>query len=174
MFVDEGPGSPPLDLGASDGLSGASRPARKAGARIVDRGSRERGRERVRVRLAGRRRACRGPLTLTPFAHAARSPLVATATAHAHAHSSRPVPAIGAKRPQVDHPLPPGEGRGEGTALHVEACCGRGHSTWVTSASGSQEVCPRITNGHFTPPLIRLTPMPVPAPSSRPFPRGKP
>ncbi len=172
--MDEGPGSPPLDLGASDGLSGASRPARKAGARIVDRGSRERGRERVRVRLAGRRRACRGPLTLTPFAHAARSPLVATATAHAHAHSSRPVPAIGAKRPQVDHPLPPGEGRGEGTALHVEACCGRGHSTWVTSASGSQEVCPRITNGHFIPPLIRLTPMPVPAPSSRPFPRGKP
>ena len=136
MFVDEGPGSPPLDLGASDGLSGASRPARKAGARIVDRGSRE----RVRARLAGRRRACRRPLTLTPFAHAARFTLVATAAAHAH--SSRPVPATGVTRPQVDHPLPPGEGRGEGTALHVEACCGRGHSTWVTSASGSQEVSP--------------------------------
>ncbi len=70
---------------------GSEGPARKAGARIANRGSRERGRERVRVRLAGRRRACLGPLTLTPFAHAARFTLVATATAHAHA--GPPVPA---------------------------------------------------------------------------------
>jgi len=46
----------------------------------------------------------------------------------------------GVKRPQVDHPLPPGEGRGEGTALHVEACCGRGHSTWVTIVSSNHEL----------------------------------
>ena len=87
---------------------------------------------------------------------------------------------IGAKRPQVDHPLPLGEGRGEGTALHVESCRGRGYSTLVTSASGSVEaspsppspsprgrgvilfkdLCPRITNSHLDARLTRLTPMP--------------
>jgi hypothetical protein len=93
--------------------------------------------------------------------------------------SRRGVGGIGVKRPQVDHPLPPGEGRGEGTALYVESCCGRGHSTLVTSASGSVEAspsprspspggrgvtrfedsCPRITNGHLDSRLTRLTPM---------------
>ena len=92
-----------------------------------------------------------------------------------------PTAGIGVKRPQVDHPLPPGEGRGEGTALHVESCCGCGHSTLVTSASGSveaspsppspspggrgvtrfEDLCPRITNGHLDTRWTRLTPMPV-------------
>jgi excinuclease ABC subunit C len=91
-------------------------------------------------------------------------------------------PPIGVKRPQVDHPLPPGEGRGEGTALHVESCCGRGHSTLVTSASGSveaspsppspspggrgvtrfEDLCPRITNGHLDSRLTRFAPMAEP------------
>ena len=84
-------------------MSGNCRPA--------DRGSRgrERGRERVRVRFAGRR-GFRGPLTLTPqglrdgqptppyprfaplaqIAHASRTTLVATAHATAHAHAGRP------------------------------------------------------------------------------------
>jgi hypothetical protein len=53
---------------------------------------------------------------------------------------------MGVKRPQVDHPLPPGEGRGEGTALHVESCCGRGHSIFVTSVSGSVEASPSPPN----------------------------
>jgi hypothetical protein len=86
---------------------------------------------------------------------------------------------IGVKRRQVDHPLPEGVGRGEGTALHVESCRGRGHSTLVTSASGSAEaspsppspspggrgvtrfedLCPRITNGHLHTRLTRLMPI---------------
>ena len=94
---------------------------------------------------------------------------------------------IGVRRSQVDHPLPPGEGRGEGTALHVESCCGRGHSTLVTSASGSveaspsppipspggrgvtrfEDLCPRITNGHLDTGLTRLTPMPGEGPGVR-------
>ena len=73
---------------------------------------------------------------------------------------------------------PPGEGRGEGTALHVESC--RGRHTSVNSTSGSQEALPsppdpsperergdrsktcvhQITNGHLVPPSIRLMPMP--------------
>jgi len=63
--------------------------------------------------------------------------------------------------------------------LHVESCCGRGHSTLVTSASGSveappsppspspggrgvtrfEDLCPRITNGHLETRLTRSTPM---------------
>ena len=53
-----------------------------------------------------------------------------------------PTAGIGVKRPQVDHPLPPGEGRGEGTALHVEWCRGRDHSILVTSASGLGKASP--------------------------------
>jgi len=49
---------------------------------------------------------------------------------------------IGVKRPQVDHPLPLGEGRGEGTALHVESCRGRGYSTLVTFSVRSVEASP--------------------------------
>ena len=59
---------------------------------------------------------------------------------------SSPLPPIGTRRPQVDHPLPPGWG--EGTALHVESCRGRGDSTLVTSASGSVEASPSPPNPH--------------------------
>jgi hypothetical protein len=96
-----------------------------------------------------------------------------------HRPLSRPLGGIGIKRSQVDHPLPSGEGRGEGTALHVESCCGRGYSTLVTSPSGSveaspsppspspggrgvtrfEDLCPRITNGHLDTRLTRSMPM---------------
>jgi len=86
---------------------------------------------------------------------------------------------MGVRRPQVDHPLPRGEGRGEGTAFHVESCRGRGNNSLVTSASGSVEgspsppspspggrgvigfanLCPRITNGHLDARLGRLAPV---------------
>jgi hypothetical protein len=62
--------------------------------------------------------------------------------ARAEPHGAARTSAIGIKRRQVDHPLPSGEGRGEGTALHVESCRGRNHNTLVTSTSGSQEASP--------------------------------
>src|ERR1035437_9868843 len=37
---------------------------------------------------------------------------------------------------RADHPLPLGEGWGEGNALQVEPCSERGSSTFMTSASG--------------------------------------
>jgi hypothetical protein len=59
--------------------------------RPAERGSRVRvrGRERFRVRSAGRRRAIRVPFTLTQIAHASRTTLVATAHATAHGHAGR-------------------------------------------------------------------------------------
>jgi len=57
-----------------------------------------------------------------------------------HTASEPPIAPMGGKRQPVDHPLPAGEGRGEGTALPVESRRGR-HAS-MTSTSGSQEALP--------------------------------
>jgi len=139
--------------------------------RPADGGSRGRGRERVRVRYAGGGEHA---------VHRSLSPHRGFGT-----DSPAHLP-IGARRrnyagrAEVDHPLPLGEGWGEGTAFArriVSLAQSQEFGDFSVRLTGSLALtprpfsrkgeglpiegsCARITNGHFIPPLIRLAPMP--------------